>query len=760
MAKKINMEINYQAEPTIQEFHASDAFVRGIRGPIGCIAGDTSIVTSKGLVPMQDINSSMQVLSWSETLGQFLFQPCSGSFPKGEDFLYRVSTQHGEFAAAGHHLVFCGDGKYQRIDSLSPGQPLFQCSKNQINSIFYLYQLLSFLNAPHCFEKSLDYQGHCGDAIHQYGQQLQSPIDIDQFCFPSRVYAQGLLQNYGLSVFLCLDGQEVRKREHNHQDLLSYQICKKGFSFQSGGRNLDVVNQACFGFFLCTVMMRLPLGIFHDLKYQQLTFLLLVLLCSSYNYSSTKRVIKILSIKREIVKRKYYDMSVPGTSNYITEDGTIHHNSGKSVGCCWDIFKRACEQHSYRGIRLSRWAGVRNTYGELKTTTIQTWNDWFGNVTKIVYGHPITGVMKIPHPSGDGTQVVCELVFISMDREKDIRKLKSLELTGIWFNEASEMRYSHISMGTGRVNRFPPKSKGGFNWSGVIMDTNPPEKNSWWYKQAEEEKPKDWEFFEQPSALLNIGTDQEPNFVENPIAENIINHTIGYDYYFKQLAGKPIEWVKVFVLNEYGSSEPGSYVYANYNEKNHTDKEFDPGRPIIWTHDFNFVPLCSAILQEYDDDVYVIDEIVIRGAEAKHAGLEFVERYKDYKHCPVFIYGDADGNNGEKHGFESNYIAIRNILQSHGFKVYMKVPLANGAIKNGQNALRAKILDATGKRSFFVNPTKCPTINKLGTVQLKNGSSFLEERDKNGVQDISTALRYYINARFPVTQKEGFYFKR
>lgn len=427
--------------------------------------------------------------------------------------------------------------------------------------------------------------------------------------------------------------------------------------------------------------------------------------------------------------------------------------SGKSVGCCWEVFSKATTQKPFNGVRRSRWGLVRNTYGELKTTTIGTWNDWFGDFTTIVYGHPITGMLKMD--LDDGTSVELELIFLALDLQKDVRRLKSLELTGIWFNEASEINYTHISMGTGRVNRYPSKNNGGFNWSGLIMDTNSPDEANWWHEIAEGEKPSNWDFFNQPPALLNIGTDQEPVFIENPEAENINNHVIGYDYYFKQLPGKPIEWVKVFILNEYGSSEPGSYVYANYSKKNHSDKVFDPGRPLIWTHDFNYVPLCSGIFQEYGPDVYAVDEIVIHGAEGKDTAIEFVERYKDHKQCPVYIYGDADGNKGEKHGFESNYLTIAKILKENGFTVYMKVPRANGPIKNGQNALRAKILDATGKRSFFVNPEKCPTIDRLGTIQLKKGSAFLEERDMAGAQDIGTAIRYYINERFPIQQKAG-----
>ena len=55
--------------------------------------------------------------------------------------------------------------------------------------------------------------------------------------------------------------------------------------------------------------------------------------------------------------------------------------SGKSVGCCAEVMSRILRQKAFMGLRRSRWAIIRNTYGELKTTTIKTWMDWYGAVT-------------------------------------------------------------------------------------------------------------------------------------------------------------------------------------------------------------------------------------------------------------------------------------------------------------------------------------------------------------------------------------------
>ena len=52
--------------------------------------------------------------------------------------------------------------------------------------------------------------------------------------------------------------------------------------------------------------------------------------------------------------------------------------SGKSSGCCMEIFRRANEQvPGPNGKKKTRFAIIRNTYRELLDTTAKTWLDWF-----------------------------------------------------------------------------------------------------------------------------------------------------------------------------------------------------------------------------------------------------------------------------------------------------------------------------------------------------------------------------------------------
>jgi hypothetical protein len=191
-------------------------------------------------------------------------------------------------------------------------------------------------------------------------------------------------------------------------------------------------------------------------------------------------------------------------------------------------------------------------------------------------------------------------------------------------------------------------------------------------------------------------------------------------------------------------------VYADYSNDNHSDIEFNAELPIYWTHDFNFTPMSSAICQIVAGKVHVVDEIILESAVARESAAEFIDKFQGCKQQTVRIYGDASGHAGEKHGHASDYIEIRQALQAAGFEnVTMKVPRSNPSIKDGQNSLRAKILNAAGERSFFVNPVKAKHVDKgLKTTQLKEGSTFQEE--DSTYQHVTTALRYFTNVEWPI----------
>mgnify|MGYP001559071282 FL=1 len=267
--------------------------------------------------------------------------------------------------------------------------------------------------------------------------------------------------------------------------------------------------------------------------------------------------------------------------------------SGKSTACVLEILRRAQMQApGPDGIRRTRWAIIRNSFPELRSTTIKTWNQWVpAAYGKMTWDSPIIHHLKAPGFD-------CEIMFMALDKPEDARKLLSLELTGAWVNEAREIERSIVDVLTTRVGRFPSMIQGGCTWRGIIMDTNPPDTESWWFKYAEQEVPEGWAFFSQPSGLA-------------PDAENIKNLVNGY--YQQIVGGKDPDWIKVYVHGEYGFLVEGQAVYPMFRDSTHTAPEaYEPmeGAPLMIGADFGLTPAAIVGQRAPDGRWLIIDEIV------------------------------------------------------------------------------------------------------------------------------------------------------
>jgi len=194
-------------------------------------------------------------------------------------------------------------------------------------------------------------------------------------------------------------------------------------------------------------------------------------------------------------------------------------------------------------------------------------------------------------------------------------------------------------------------------------------------------------------------------------------------------------------------------IYEDYSKENHTGEEIQPHEQLHWMHDQNFTPLSSAIGVVRESSLFLLDEIVLTSAVSRQSALEFVERYKDHQNKRVVVYGDPAGRAGEKHGHGSDYTEIEDVLRKAGWAFSRKVARAAPAIKDRQNAVRAKICNAAGDRSLFVNPAKAKMCDKgLSTVQLQKGSTFQEDQT-NESQHITTAIGYMVHFVWPVDRK-------
>ena len=192
-------------------------------------------------------------------------------------------------------------------------------------------------------------------------------------------------------------------------------------------------------------------------------------------------------------------------------------------------------------------------------------------------------------------------------------------------------------------------------------------------------------------------------------------------------------------------------IYEDYGKHNWVDDRILPHEELHWSHDQNFTPLSSCISVIRDGNkMFILDEIVLLSAVSKQSAIEFIAKFKDHQNKKVYIYGDPAGRAGEKHGHASDYDDIENELRAAGWKFQRRVAASHPAIKDRQNAVRAKILAASGDVSLYVNPKTAPWSHEgLATVQLQAGSAFQEDQ-KNKYQHITTAIGYQIAYLWPI----------
>ena len=423
--------------------------------------------------------------------------------------------------------------------------------------------------------------------------------------------------------------------------------------------------------------------------------------------------------------------SAPTVGRFFNSDSFVRGlmgpvGSGKSYACCAEIFRRAVQQRpSPRdGIKYSRFAIVRNTHPMLRTTTLKTWlellpEDVWGPVK---YAPPITHHIKLP-PRDGAAGIDMEVIFLALDDPKDVRKVLSLELTGAWVNEARELPKAIIDGLTHRVGRYPSKADGGPTWRGVIMDTNPPDDDHYWYRLAEKDTPTGrfkWEFFRQPGGVLEVPLDELPEdmpeaqgythqagkwWQTNPHAENLKNLPNGY--YDQLLGGKNLDWIRCYAKGEYTFVQEGRPVWPEYDDAMMAD-DLEPleNLPVHVGLDFGLTPAAVFAQRLPNGRWNVLHELVSfdmgleRFCSMLKSELEtFFPRYQ------VLIWGDPAGQQRDQI-FETTAF---DHLKTHGM---LARPTATNEFRTRREALAipmGRLIE--GKPGFMID-RKCMRLRK------------------------------------------------
>jgi len=456
----------------------------------------------------------------------------------------------------------------------------------------------------------------------------------------------------------------------------------------------------------------------------------------------------------------YFTADVPTIHAFMNDDAFIRglmgpFGSGKSSGCLWDLINRGLKQKpGPDGVRRTRWAVIRNTYRQLNDTTIRTVHQWFP--------YPMCGrwrateheylINTIAAP-GDKRAAEIELLFRALDRPDHVRNLLSLDLTGAWVNEAREVPWAIVDALQGRVDRFPARREGGATWAGIIMDTNPPDTDSAWYRFFEQTDHT--EAVQQLAAYIpGLTVDKYAKVFKQPSglspqAENTKNQSAGY---WQRLAiDKTDEWVRVYCKGEYGFVMEGRPVFPEYHDNVHcpgaTDEKRAPRTdsrlPVHRGWDFGLTPACIFSQLRTSGQWIVVDELCADSMGVDRFSDRVLSHSSQYYPDTEFIdVGDPAGQSRA----ETDERTCFNILHAKGIEIEPGEQTPQIRQECVRKPLRT--MDDDGRPGFNLHP-RCFRLRRalmggyhFRRIKMAGVERWADKPEKNSYSHPADALQY------------------
>jgi hypothetical protein len=328
--------------------------------------------------------------------------------------------------------------------------------------------------------------------------------------------------------------------------------------------------------------------------------------------------------------------------------------------------------------------------------------------------------------------IVAEILFRACDRPQEMKKFKSLEITGYWIDESIEVSEDVVRILKNRIGRFPKKCPVRFG----IETTNPPDVEHPMYSR--------FRWHEPPPGPMPEGVPL-PNHEGfwQPARENARNLRPGY---YEDLAfdyrDNP-DWAEIYIEGKPGIMTHGKLVYGNFRKNLHV-----ADGPLVWSNGPLFrgwdnsgnCPACVVVqmpraghlqvLKEYHSDkMGIVDftRYVVAECNVRFPGARFND------------WGDPSGENRystKDGGFTSNAQLMREEC-----KVYAKP---------SDQAYQARVQSvdqALGRiDGLLIDPGCVRLINGfLGGYcysEIGNSGIFREKPDKNRFSHPHDALQY------------------
>lgn len=399
--------------------------------------------------------------------------------------------------------------------------------------------------------------------------------------------------------------------------------------------------------------------------------------------------------------------------------------SGKTTAATWEMMMYITIHMKQKfGIKRTRWVVIRNTYGELIDSTQKTVFEWFGwgKYSK----QEKTYRLRLPQPNSDCN---IEVLFRSCDRPEDMKKFKSLELTGYWIDESIEVEESVKRMLKTRIGRFPPKCP--TRWG--IETTNPPD--------VEHPTYSNFQWIEPPPGPMPTKEPLAGHFgFWQPPYENLKHLKAGYyDALRLDYADNP-DWVAMYIEGKPGVIISGRSVYNNFQRRVHVAQS-----PLLWERQPLYrgwdnsgnTPACVVVSVPTPMQAHILREF----HTDKQNIVDFTDRVKnecnmDFPGADYEDWGDPAGENrfsGREREFVSNAQLMRDECDIHVYPSEQNPIVRVSSVEKMLGRIVGMIIDPSCTRLIngfmggYCFPPSPGIIGEFGQKPLKNKYSHIHD---------------------------------
>jgi hypothetical protein len=430
--------------------------------------------------------------------------------------------------------------------------------------------------------------------------------------------------------------------------------------------------------------------------------------------------------------------------------------SGKTTGCVADIPIKLYHMPTMKdGVRRARWIIIRNTMGELESTTLKSWNDWFNNDR---FGFCL-GLCKIRHkPNLIYTHIYydnrgrCELELfcIGLDSEKAKAKLESIEATNGYVNEAQHIPRGVIVHLLGRIGRYPAKDDMTKQYDAVVNgDTNPPPVTHWMFKDFEsKDKIEGNRIFHQPPGLIK---DHNGNWINNTKCDNAKHLRENYYYDMARAEGFSEAYIKTICNGEYGFSKKGKAVYEEYNDNIHAVNDIDiiKDLPVIIGVDGGSTPAALITQLTADGQQRCIKEFTTNFSSARtlkeNHVLPWVLNNLDEEQKVLIVCDPSMSKSNE-----NIEVSALEIWEDARWEVITAKSNVINSRLEAQKKFLTKMVGTPAKPAFILSRDKCPVLREAMATEYcyvevkgKNEGTFKDIPEKiHPYSDIADCAQY------------------